>query len=96
MEYAKTIYDAGYLEVNKNSGTVVVYNVRLNEKEIFEFDSFMGLEMGHYLGFGKVNTEHMFSFIPEDRLILLKTNDIVIMQFDLTGSDVEKLKNELQ
>lgn len=96
MEHVRTIYDSGYLEVNKSSAKVIVYNARLNEKEIFQFDSFLSLEMGHYLAFGKVNLEQMFNFIPEDRLILLKTNDVVIMQFDLTETDVLKLKSELQ
>jgi hypothetical protein len=96
MEYAETFYDSGYIEVNKAAATVIVYNNRLNQKEVFQFQEFMGLEMGHYLAFGKVNSEYMFNFVPEDKLLLLKTNEVVIMQFDLTSADVLKLKLELQ
>lgn len=96
MEYLKTIYEKGYLEVNHSNSTVIVYNQKLNQKELLRFTSINKTQpSGHYLGFGKDNTQQMFSFIPEDKLILIKVNDIVIMQFEITTIDVQNLKKEL-
>lgn len=94
MEYLKTIKDSGYLNMSQDNTTIEVHNNRLNESELIEFNSFENIDNGHMIGFG-VEKHKSFSFIPEDRLFLIQVNDIIIMRFNLTSSDVERLKQEL-
>ena len=95
MEHIKTIYKSGYIEIDNERATAIIYNSEFNQKELFQFTSFRKVENGHYLGFGKVDNQQMLTFIPEDSLLLLKVNDIVVMQFSLKQSDIFKLKKEL-
>ena len=94
MEHIKTIYKSGYIEIDNERATAIIYNSEFNQKELFQFTSFRKVENGHYLGFGKVDNQQMLTFIPEDSLLLLKVNDIVVMQFSLKQSDIFKLKKE--
>ena len=94
MEHIKTIYNSGYIEIDNERATAIIYNSKLNQKELFQFTSFRKVENGHYLGFGKVDNQQMLTFIPEDSLLLLKVNDVVVMQFSLKQSDIFKLKKE--
>ncbi|RXJ50429.1 hypothetical protein [Gelidibacter gilvus] len=96
MEHVKTIYESGYIEIDNKRSTAIIYNTKLNQKELFNFTKFIMVENGHVLGFGKLDRQHMLTFIPEDKLLLLKVNDIVIMQFSLSQSDILKLKNEFR
>ena len=83
MEYLKTIYESGYLEINKVNSTVIVYNNKLKQKELFQFTPFKKVANNHYIGFA---SKQMFTFIPDDKLLLLKVNDIVIMKFSPTST----------
>jgi hypothetical protein len=96
MEFMKTIYETGYLEINKSRSSVIFFNERLNQKELIQFTPFQKVDNGHYLGFGKIDTQQMFTFIPENKLLLIKVNNVVLMQFNLTVSDVSNIKKELQ
>lgn len=96
MEFVKTLYEPGYIEINKKNSTAIVYNRNKNQKELFQFMNYKRVDNGHYIAFGRVNNQQMITIIPEDKLLLLKVNDIVIMQFSLNSSDVVKLKNELK
>jgi len=96
MEHIKTIYESGYIELDNKKATAIIYNSKTNQKELFQFTPFRKVENGHYVGFGKVDSQQMLTFIPEDRLLLLKVNDIVVMQFSLKQSDIFKLKKEFE
>jgi hypothetical protein len=96
MEFIKTIHDSGYVELNNGDSTVIVYSKKNNKKELFQFMPFREVDGGHYLGFGKVDTQKMMTFIPQDRLLLLKVNDVVVMKFDLSSTDVVNITRELK
>lgn len=96
MGHIKTVYESGYIEIDKKNASAIVYNNRLNQKEFFQFTPYKRVKSGHYLGFGIVDSQQMLTFIPEDKLLLLKVNDVVLMQFSLSHSDVVNLKNELK
>ena len=93
-EHIKTIYKSGYIQIDNKRATAIIYNSELNQKELFQFTSFRKVENGHYVGFGKVDNQQMLTFIPEDNHLLLKVNDIIVMQFSLKQSDILKLKKE--
>ncbi|MFK5878498.1 MAG: hypothetical protein QM478_03265 [Flavobacteriaceae bacterium] len=96
MEFAKKINEPGYIEFNNENSTVIVFNIRRNQKELFQFMPFKKVDGGHYIGFGKVDTKQMMTFIPQDKLLFLKVNDIVIMKFDLSITDTENILSELK
>jgi hypothetical protein len=96
MKYIKTIYESGHIEFDCKKATVIIYNSKRNQKELFQFTPFRKVSNGHFLGFGKVDVQQMFAFIPEDKMLLLKVNDIVVMKFSLKNSDIYKLKEEFE
>lgn len=95
MEQIKTIYESGYIEIDNKKAIVIVYSSKQNKKELFQFSPFQKTKNGHFIGFGKIDKQLMLTFIPEDKLLLLKVNDIVVMQFSLNQSDVVNINNEL-
>lgn len=96
MEHIKTIYESGYIELDNKKATAIIYNSKTNQKELFQFTPFRKVANDHFIGFGKFDRQQMLTFIPEDRLLLLKINDIVVMQFSLKQSDIFKLKKEFE
>mgnify|MGYP003640454827 CR=1 FL=1 len=94
MEHIKTVHESGYIEIDNKKATAIIYSSKLNQKELFKFTPFQKVENGHFIGFGKVDSQQMLTFIPEDKLLLLKVNDIVVMQFSLNPSDVVHLNKE--
>ncbi len=95
MEHIKTIYESGYIEIDRKKAIAIIYSSKQNKKELFQFTPFQKTENGHSIGFGKIDKQHMLTFIPEDKLLLLKVNDIVVMQFSLNHSDVININKEL-
>ena len=94
MEHIKSFYESGYIEIDNKKATAIIHNSKTNQKELFLFTPFQKVANGHVIGFGRVDRQQMLTFIPEDRLLLLKVNDIVVMQFSLMQSDIIKLKKE--
>lgn len=95
MEFVKKLNEPGYLEINNENSTVIVFNKKRNQKELFQFMTFRKVDGGHYIGFGKIDTHQMMTFIPQDKLLLLKVNDVVVMKFDLSSIDVENILREV-
>jgi hypothetical protein len=95
MEFIKKFSEPGYIELNKEKSTLILYNKRKNQKELFQFMPIRKVDGGHYLGFGKVDTQQMITIIPQDKLLLLKVNDIVVMKFDLSNINVANIIREL-
>ena len=96
MEFVQTFKEKGYLEIDNKKAQVILFNERLNQKELFKFTPFQNPTEDHIIAFGLEDTELMFSFIPQDKIILIKVNDSVIFQFDLTLSDILTLKKEFK
>lgn len=96
MEFLKEFNDPGYIQISDDSSSIIIVNSRTNEKELFKFIPFEKTEpSGHYLAFGRENSEYAFTLIPEDKLLLIKVNDVVIFKFDLTQEDLDSIIKEL-
>ncbi len=53
----KTFFLVGYLEINKSKSAVIIFNKKMNQKELFQFTPFQKVDNGHYLGIGKIDSQ---------------------------------------
>lgn len=92
MKFVRTINQGGTISINKGSNDVIVSNSETGEKELLSFFKLEKQDMGHVIGFGDINSELMFNFIPEDKLLLIKINDVMIFKFSLSLKDTQSIK----